>query len=565
MENILVLIIIGLVLGYLFHVSSLRKKTEQLSSKKTFFAILKRHQCKYEKDSVSDEKNEFYLFKYQNGNFRVAFLQDEPYVAIQFLSFLTMPSSQINIARILCNEMNSSLHIPSQVVYSTDEEENEINLHLVVKTLLPDTPAMDKYFISILDTSFQIQRFLWERYEKMAKIQEDDVEKQQMESDHDLFLLSEQELREEEGKQTNRFNCTDVLSLGQLLGTLSEVEKENLLNMKIVADYDRSVLDNPEDIWNFNISTLLTEYQEDGSLKIRNGNATLVLNLRKQGRKERTVNLLIDFHAENEWEGILYFRVSMLTPSAEVKPNGNLGRGMHYDLNFLIAFDGKDAGKKKSEYDYMWQDAQDKLQKGNVKDISPAQNLLMLSENGVYSYNVYWGKRMFDDGRFYEALLYLENAYQVMQVDYGHLNETGRNAFYEICYMIGFIYTEFRNYVEAYYYLDAVFYLHRIRYTQEYVNCLVNAKDFRAISIIDNLLQTIEQSSENAEEGEPVEPDSEFLEFRNFLLRRRAYVYVDLGMLDEAEKEFKEMLKQPSNKDYALGELAYIQKLKQKK
>lgn len=50
-----------------------------------------------------------------------------------------------------------------------------------------------------------------------------------------------------------------------------------------------------------------------------------------------------------------------------------------------------------------------------------------------------------------------------------------------------------------------------------------------------------------------------------FLRRRRAYTFVDMGRLDDAEEAFKEMLNEDANKEYAKGELEYIQELKKRK
>ena len=50
--------------------------------------------------------------------------------------------------------------------------------------------------------------------------------------------------------------------------------------------------------------------------------------------------------------------------------------------------------------------------------------------------------------------------------------------------------------------------------------------------------------------------------FVNFLRRRRAYALIDFDDLDEAEKAFTQMLDEPENSDYALGELAYIKQLR---
>ena len=53
--------------------------------------------------------------------------------------------------------------------------------------------------------------------------------------------------------------------------------------------------------------------------------------------------------------------------------------------------------------------------------------------------------------------------------------------------------------------------------------------------------------------------------YHNFLRRRRAYTFVDMGRLDDAEEAFKEMLNEGANKEYAKGELEYIQELKKRK
>ena len=54
----------------------------------------------------------------------------------------------------------------------------------------------------------------------------------------------------------------------------------------------------------------------------------------------------------------------------------------------------------------------------------------------------------------------------------------------------------------------------------------------------------------------------ETLDFYNFLKRRKAYLLVDLGFLDEAEIFLKSMLQDSNNGDFALNELAYIQRMK---
>ena len=69
-------------------------------------------------------------------------------------------------------------------------------------------------------------------------------------------------------------------------------------------------------------------------------------------------------------------------------------------------------------------------------------------------------------------------------------------------------------------------------YNIEYINCLANNKDVRAINIIDDELERLEGLSED-------EMPEDFELYRSFLNRRRAYVLIDMGLLDEAEEAFK--------------------------
>ena len=102
--------------------------------------------------------------------------------------------------------------------------------------------------------------------------------------------------------------------------------------------------------------------------------------------------------------------------------------------------------------------------------------------------------------------------------------------------------------------------LRRVTYTEEYINTLVNSRDFRAIDVIDNLL--IEMQNAQAAVDDDEEAQGHVMGFINFLKRRKAYVYIEFERYDEAEKLLRKMLDEPENSDFAISELAYIQKLR---
>lgn len=153
-----------------------------------------------------------------------------------------------------------------------------------------------------------------------------------------------------------------------------------------------------------------------------------------------------------------------------------------------------------------------------------------------------------------------------MAEEYPAMDPEDTHNFYEVCYLLGSCYTCLGQYKEGLYYLQPTISTRRITYTEMYVNCLVNSHDFRALGFVNELLQDLVPPIENE-----IEDDENYQEemhannaFINFLKRRKAYMLVERKCYDDAEKILKEMLDEPDSSDFALQELAFIQKNKGK-
>lgn len=160
--------------------------------------------------------------------------------------------------------------------------------------------------------------------------------------------------------------------------------------------------------------------------------------------------------------------------------------------------------------------------------------------------------------RFYEALLHLENAQKILNDNFHILHSSYKEKFYELCHYIGQCYCQLGLYRLAYYYLDIAFPQNNIRYTEEYVNCLVYSDDFRSLPLVTNLLEQVEGKLEESDE----EPSEKIRSLHNFLRRRKVSIYLRLNCLELAEEILKPMLDDPDCSDYALNELARIQRLR---
>ena len=88
---------------------------------------------------------------------------------------------------------------------------------------------------------------------------------------------------------------------------------------------------------------------------------------------------------------------------------------------------------------------------------------------------------------------------------------------------------------------------------------MVNMGDFRALSMVEDLLKKMEERLQDDDE-----PEGFLLSFVAFLRRRKAYLLVEHQRLEEAKTLLNAMLNDPACHDFAINELAYIQRMEKK-
>lgn len=88
----------------------------------------------------------------------------------------------------------------------------------------------------------------------------------------------------------------------------------------------------------------------------------------------------------------------------------------------------------------------------------------------------------------------------------------------------------------------------------------------RLEQVLNNTTNSYDEENEDDDIDMNIHCDSEDLEkvrsFVNFLRRRKAYLLINLGRYEEARTLLQILLQDPENSDFALNELAYIQKKK---
>jgi tetratricopeptide (TPR) repeat protein len=270
--------------------------------------------------------------------------------------------------------------------------------------------------------------------------------------------------------------------------------------------------------------------------------------------------LTIALTAEGDDSNSIYTRVTVTQVPRNASRMNSLSNESRQprSVTMLIALDRSDDKKRQQEFDYMWSDAQLKARNGEKDSLTDDQLLLGQVRVADVAYNLYWGQRMFDAERFYEAILYLENVFNSYREDFFEMKHEHRQVFMEVVYKLGFCYNELGLYKQAFYYLDLIASDGNIRHTMELVNTMANSKDLRLFNYTEGVMEEVKRNFR--EDDELPENIKDLI---NFLRRRRGYAYIDFNQLDKAEKIFTQMLNEEENADYAINELAYIRKLRQ--
>lgn len=504
----------------------------------------------------------YYLFDYQGGHFRLDASKQSNIINIEFPFIYDVEPEYLNLVRIHCNDMNFRARF-SKFLYTFDESKNRIFIHIFTGFNVPlQKNDVNGSFKAVLESHFALQRDfcskLEEKMKGMDKNHPVDLQIENMQNARMMYLLNEQELLHQQMPINPRAQKDRSITVGDIINQFYTVkDPARFEEMRVVTD-QLLILGDQEQIRDYPILSPLLE-GEGESAKVKSDEVTFIL----KGKNE---SVTIQVTPKVEAEKSIYFRVNVMCPG--LQPNVHAGRPMEVlSHSFVVAYDKTSEENHEAEFRYMWEDAKEKLAAKNLKDMTEEQRLICDLDKPNLAMEFYWGKKYFDEHRFCEALRHLEYIYREMNLHYQQLDKDMLDKFYNVCFLIGFCYNELRLYTQAFFYLDIVFQFHHYVETTEYVNCLVNSKDFRAIYVINGILDALpkpEDSSDEDEENSESTPkeDPNLVVFNNFLRRRKAYVLVDLKMWDEAEKLLQELLQEPANADFALSELAYLQKQK---
>ncbi len=535
------------------------EKPQKSSVKADFIQFLNAFNCKFKIEDDRDDKLVRIFFDYQGGHFVAVIKDNNLGVDVNYPSFADAPTDELQLVRAMCNRSNNNSSV-LKFTYTFDENKNLLRVHMSFFC----TAVYTDDITDLLDACFYFQRSFCDEYNDARDNQKShethDIERTFARNARERFLIAQQEISHQQDNNPHliRHTFNDGVAMGEFIDTALSLDAHVCHALTVVRD-NQVHFATTKDIDAWLLSQLLIDGQgTDARFACKQAVAIVELTAMAQRESDNqpahqllTITALPDGSDDTS----LYFRVTASLSPLTTSRNTALNSRVNNTTTMLIAYDKTSAKQKQQEFDYMWQDAKIKMRDG--EELTDEQQLIIDITDANIGYCIYWGKHHMLNNRYVEAILMFENAYYAMRTVFFKLSDELKTTFGEVCYNLGFCYTELMQYQKAFYYLHMLEDDGNIKHNSELINCLANNKDIRVFKIIDQIMSAIQQHI--TDDGEVPEDLQSFV---NFLRRRRAYALIDFDDLDEAEKAFTQMLDEPENSDYALGELAYIKQLR---
>lgn len=491
---------------------------------------------------------------YQAGFFRICISKKSRYVSLAYMYMFETSLTNLESVRELCN-MFTKRSENVKFVYSVNGEKNLMNVHIIA-TFTPERDSCDQLLQEEMSNIFGCRNMFYNEFGKMMNDMDNtnirDLEKNAAEWSRKNFLVHEHEMLNVSSKQRFRENQYEHLSLITFMRNVLSNDTINIVSILLcIADEKHTKITDASGIMSYNLSDALIS----NGIKIRN-NITLVVEYNDDVLPGFTRTAVLHVNYEGGGKKAIYYRVSVMQVpmSADDIYNSEIVKSV------TVAYDTGDKKQNYYEFLYLWKEAQEK--KNDNQPLTIEEKLISYTDEENNAYKIFKARQLFLQHRYYEAVPYLDKAYCYLSANFAKLKDSGIASFYEVCFMLGTSYCDMRDFERALPYLANTLEAENIgipiadaiRYKKEYVNCLVNSGDYRAMKYVFDLINTIE----NAQKYRNL--SRYWNDFLSFLKRRYVQILINNTFYDDAEIELKGMLEDPENKDYALDELAYLQK-----
>lgn len=552
--------VLGGLMGFYRYMKSRPRKGELPNAQQavsSFENALETLNCNIQKRK--EEKAVILSFEYQSGKFSMIFNENNPFPELNFAFFFETTIDKLNLVRQVCNRCNHNSEL-IRLVYTVDEEAGKVAAHIVTGIVVPTRELIGTLERILADVFGWKQAFInaFNELELNARnLPEGDYEAGVAHGKRELFLLHQLEKQQENNIPTWHNNALGTLSLKTVISELGELENFTIVSLILHNDQGTTAI----------APALASDFDVTGALIAGNNftqrSVLLDISYIRPEQQEAEQRIVISLTPEEKGEKALFYRITLTRiPTTFDSAESMAVHAQTVECRSCVAaFDLQDAEQQRKEFNYIWKETWQKLQKEDNTPLTQEQKLISLCESPDIGYLIFIGQKHYEQQRFLEAAPYLERAIEQFTRDIARSGKKVPSLFYEVCYLAGCCRAHLGNYAKALYFLEMTVANRNLKHIEAYINTLVNSRDFRAESMVDGFINDARTSLEESEDSTDVMP---LKIFYNFLQRRKAFLMAEKGEYDAAMNMLTPMLQDPFVDETVLHELAYIQRLKEK-
>ncbi len=477
-------------------------------------------------------------FEYQGGHFVAMFrkTKTDPFensMSISYFNCYSVSAEHVDRVGELANIVNN-LMMPVKCTYADNPEEGDVSfsLHATGIRLFADDEASVEYMRSLLLCFFRLQRMLFERFESLKGNAPSSAEADRLIFGHQLYALSRMEVTEQPGPFADPLWHPSHLTVGEFVHMLFGVTIGDDVVMTVNGV---RFSDNLAEISSAPLLASVVEGEGPDAKLIAEAS---YISIRSRVRENREI--LISLRAERIDERLITVRVNAMLSGLPVAP-------------FRAPASEETAARSRTVILGVPCVTEEAFL-AEAKYMADELGLLEKCKNPDAAYALYWGKLLYTDSRFVEALHYLTNAYGALAPLMEHPEEQSQatcETFYEVCYFLGVVNCALSRFHSAYYYLDLIVNQHRVMWTEQYVLCLMALHDPRCPSMIAGLLENVRKQRDDTEESDS-DAAMQLNSFIQFLERQLIVLDIREGKIEEARRSLTELLAADPDNSFAL-------------
>ena len=337
---------------------------------------------------------------------------------------------------------------------------------------------------------------------------------------------------------------------------------------------DDRQIDDKDKIWDYNLFDAIIYMNDKGESASKQGqNTTITIRYDKAYYKKEDSESCEDksiLYSDNSiilflrniaasGEGTRYMRVSVMIPDfvADDDMRASRSKNSPQTMSFVLAWDETDPTDRLGKYQQLFDSLVEKNKNG--QELTEDENLILTTymyRNSV-GYDFGYAKWLLEQKRYFDALIQFRKVYEALKLRH---DDNTIEIYLETCWSLGYCYNELEQFEKAYYYLEVFGHddviddkYFKPKYVEEYVNCLCNNSDDRAMGQMFSWITELDKKGK-------VSADETELYW--FLWRRIAYLMIERKEYDEAEKLLNKLLKYPETAEFASQELVYLKKVR---